>query len=208
MTRWDRSKAAAGSLDITAGSLSGSGSFCADGLASDANSVLSGAGGRIAIHLTDDDATFDNFDVTKITADAAMSLGKPELAGSAGTVYLEAGEAGTGTVVVKSTNSAVKTPTPIPSQTWGGEMDDLKAASLSVQSYGIVRLTASLKMAALTVGTNAKLDLNGKTLTVNTAVLGGAKLKPGTYAASDYPDFLTGEGSLVVKGSGMLLLVR
>ena len=210
---WGYNKAAAGSLDITAGSLSGSGSFCADGLASDANSVLSGAGGRIAIHLTDDDATFDNFDVTKITADAAMSLGKPELAGSAGTVYLEAGEAGTGTVVVKSTNSAVKTPTPIPSQTWGGEADNLKAASLSVQSYGIVRLTTPLKMAVLTVGTNAKLDLNGNTLTVNTAVLGGAKLKPGTYAAGDEAlgNLVTdsvGGGSLVVKGTGMLLLVR
>lgn len=206
--RWDRNKAAAGSLDITAGSLSGSGSFCADGLVSDATSVLSGAGGRIAIHLTDEGATFDNFDVTKITANAAMSSGNPTKAGSAGTVYLESGVAGTGTIIVKSTNSGVTTPTPIPSQTWGGEDDDLTKASLSIQSYGIVRLAESLKMSALTIGASAKLDLNGNTLTVNRATIGGVNVAPGTHSADEYPTFLSGSGSLVVKGEGLQILFR
>lgn len=210
---WGNNRAAAGSLDITAGSLSGSGSFCADGLVSDATSVLSGAGGRIAIHLTDEGATFDNFDVTKITANAAMSSGNPTKAGSAGTVYLESGTPGSGTVIVKSTNSGVTTPTPIPSQTWGGEDDDLTKASLSIQSYGIVALTESLKMSALTIGSNAKLDLNGKTFTVIRAKLGDTKLPVGTYAAGDaalggFVSDAAGSGSLVVKGEGLQILFR
>ena len=210
---WGNNKAASGSLDITAGSLSGSGSFCADGLVSESTSVLSGAGGRIAIHLTGDGAAFDNFDVTKITANSAMSTGSPAKAGSAGTVYLESGTLGSGTVIVKSTNSGVTTPTPIPSQTWGGEDDDLDKASLSIQSYGIVALTESLKMSALTIGSNAKLDLNGKTFTVVRAKLGDTKLPVGTYAAGDavlggFVSDSAGEGSLVVKGEGLQILFR
>lgn len=212
-TSWGNNRAASGSLDITAESLSGTGSFCADGLVSESSSVLSGTGGRIAIHLTGEGATFDNFDVTKITANAAMSTGSPAKAGSAGTVYLESGTPGSGTVIVKSTNSGVTTPTPIPSQTWGGEDDDLDKASLSIQSYGIVALTESLKMSSLTVGANAKLDLNGNTLTVKSAKLGDTTLPVGTYAAGDpalvgfVSDSASG-GSLVVSGAGTVILFR
>ena len=57
------------------------------------------------------------------------------------------------------------------------------------------------------------LDLNGKALTVKSAKLGGAKLSPGTYAASDeaVTGFVTdsGEGGeLVVTGGGFYLFVR
>ena len=80
------------------------------------------------------------------------------------------------------------------------------AGSLILEADSTIEIGAN---AQLTFADASKLSWTaGKTLTVNTAVLGGAKLKPGTYAASDYPAFLTGEGSLVVKGSGLMLLVR
>ena len=62
---------------------------------------------------------------------------------------------------------------------------------------------------------NTKLDLNGKTLTVNKAVLGGVKLKAGVYAAPDaaLQDFVSdssedASGRLSVTGGGLVIVVR
>ena len=58
-------------------------------------------------------------------------------------------------------------------------------------------------MRALNIASGSKLDLNGKTLTVNAATLGDTKLERGAYAASGYSDYLidsVGGGSLVVVG--------
>jgi hypothetical protein len=49
---------------------------------------------------------------------------------------------------------------------------------------------------------------NGNTLKVKTAKLGAAKLAPGTYTAADCPEFLVGDGSLVVTGGAFAILVR
>jgi hypothetical protein len=58
-------------------------------------------------------------------------------------------------------------------------------------------------------GTNhCAVNLNGNTLKVKTAKLGAAKLAPGTYTAADCPDFLVGDGSLVVTGGAFAILVR
>ena len=58
-----------------------------------------------------------------------------------------------------------------------------------------------------------KVEVNGKTLTVRSAMLGNVKLPPGTYAADNAAvsgfvvDPATG-GSLVVSGVGFQLVVR
>ena len=92
---------------------------------------------------------------------------------------------------------------------------DYKSVKLEVADYGRALVNVDdLKLSSVALTTaDAVLDLNGKTLTVNTARFGGTKLKPGTYAADDAAlgDFVTdsvGGGSLVVKGTGMVLLVR
>lgn len=204
-TNWSAPRAGSGTLNITAGRLVGSGSFSADGLRTENRDGLSGAGGRIAIRLTEKDATFETF-TGSITADSASNVAS--LAASAGTVYLQTGmeSEGAGRILVRSTNN-INVPTPIPSLLKGGENDVLKQAKLELQSYGRVQLAANVKMSELSVGANAKLDLNGKTLTVRKAFVNGSKLATGTYTkdSADVSGFVTGEGSLVVT-SGLLVL--
>ena len=205
--------AAGGTLNIRAKALSGTGSGSADAFFTTwtASSGFGGGGGRIAVRVeetpTDAATVWRNF-----TAKGAALNGNNYA--SAGTVYLETGADGEGggTIYVKNSGSSAAW-TALPSVTAGGENDIYNKASLVLSNNGLVRLFKSLKMAALTVGASSKLDLNGNTLTVKTAVLGGTKLKPGTYAAGDAAlgDFVidsVGGGLLVVKGSGLMLLVR
>ena len=68
-------------------------------------------------------------------------------------------------------------------------------------------------MASLDMASGTVLDLNGKTLTVKSAKLGGAKLSLGTYAASNeaVAGFVADSGAggeLVVGGGGFTLIVR
>ena len=214
-TNWGAARAGSGSLNITAGRLVGTGSFSADGLKTANRDGLSGAGGRIAIRLTEKDATFESFGTAKITADAAFF--DPTKAASAGTIYLQAGDEaeGAGTVIVKSSMSEVGVATPIPSRLKGGETDELKNAKLAIERYGIAQLTAATKMSSLTMTAPAKLDLNGRTLTVTKAKLGDLKLKPSTYKASDaaLEGFVTDSseaetGTLVVTGGGIVIFVK
>lgn len=224
-----------GSINITAGSLSGSGTMSASGCkATSATTALvdmaymlnhrgvksASAGGRIAVRLTGSGASFSSHWIENILATGALNTSDGTVfsngCASAGTVYLQTaadGEGG-GTVYVRNgdqtTNPAV---TPIPSTRWGGENDDLTKASLAIGAAARVKLFDNLKMSALDMATGTTLDLNGRTLTVMRAALGSVKLSPGTYTASDaaVSDYVTdsGEGgSLVVKGAAFLLIVR
>jgi hypothetical protein len=76
-----------------------------------------------------------------------------------------------------------------------------------------VKLFGDLRMAKLEMDAGTVLDLNGKTLVVNTAKVNGVKLASGTYAAGDEAvsgfvvDSATG-GKLVVTGGGLSIVVR
>ena len=234
-------KGSGGSVNITAKTLSGKGSITADGTrnscSSEANvlayffprtdSKTRGlatctGGGRIAVKLTGANAVFTDEWKAKITAVGASrdngnkAISKYSMA-SAGTVYLETAANGAkgGEILVRNDGCADNdlTVTPIPAMTQGDVASDFThRASLTIGDCGRVLLNADLaKMSTLTMSADTKLDLNGKTLTVNTAKLGDTKLAPGTYAADAYPDYLidsVGGGSLIVKGTGMMILVK
>ena len=134
---------------------------------------------------------------------------------SAGTIYLQSGNEaeGAGTILVKSANSAITCPTPIPSLKYGGENDVLKSAKLSVEKYGRVWLADSVRMASVTIDNTAKLDLNGKTLNVAAATVNGVRLAPGFYTTDSEQVAAVlldsvGGGQLVVTGKGMKIIVR
>ncbi|MGN0855199.1 MAG: hypothetical protein ACI4R9_06745 [Kiritimatiellia bacterium] len=212
---WACAKAASGSLNITAAAIAGSGVLKADGLKSGSNAVFSGGGGRIAIRLTGTDADFGDFTLANITADGAIQGTAAASMSSAGTIYLQSGSEaeGAGTVIVRSALSDVTAPTPIPSLKHGGENDVLKAAKLSIESYGRVQLAADLRMASAAIGANAKLDLNGKLLTVGAATVAGVRLAPGVYTVDSEQVSgkvldTAGGGTLRVVESGLTIIVR
>ena len=85
----------------------------------------------------------------------------------------------------------------------------LKKTNLAIAGAAKVQLTDTFKIAGLSIENDSLLDLNGKTLTVRSAMLGNVKLAPGTYAAvaGFVVDSATG-GALVVTGGGFQLVVR
>lgn len=224
----DNHAGGAGSLNVRAGTLTGAGGICANTTPSFSDYAKSGygssGGGRVAVRLADSGATFSDYWLANITAKGYSKVGSvpkgmtndDQRYSSAGSVYLQtaAESEKCGTIVIRNDGVAENTAwTSLPAAAETDAVADFKKASLSLLDCGKVRLYETLQMANLTLAENCKLDLNGKTLTVNTARFGGTKLKPGTYVAGDAAlgDFVTdsvGGGSLVVKGTGMMLLVR
>lgn len=204
-----------GSVNITAGKLTGAGAISAK------NSKIS-SGGRIAVRLTDNKSTFDDFTGT---IKAFGGGGSDKRLISAGTVYLQAGnesEKG-GTIIIDNNGNTSQLYTPVMATAniqsdkyVTDEIVDFKNASLVVENKALASVEIAdanrvFKMKSVTVAEGSKLDLFGNTLTVNTAKFGNTKLAGGTYAASDYPDFLTdsGEGGeLIVTGGGLTIVVR
>lgn len=114
---------AGGSINITAGSLSGAGTISADSGNSRSGGFGVGGGGRVAIKLTDPQADFTAFKDGKITAYGyARGSTGAGLKGGAGTVYLQkGGEADHhGTLIVDNENSNNSLDTPV-----GGEIGNV-----------------------------------------------------------------------------------
>lgn len=207
--------ASGGTLNIRAKRLAGTGRGSASASFGTwvASSGFGGGGGRIAVRVTEtplEGATvWRNFKATG----AAF---KGTTFASAGTVYLETGSDGEGGGTVFVRNSGASSAwTALPSRSADGKADVYRKACLNLSENGSVRLFAPLTMNALAMTAPAKLDLNGKTLTVNKAVVGGVKLKAGVYAASDaaLQDFVSdtsedASGRLSVTGGGLVIVVR
>ncbi|MCL1909730.1 MAG: DUF2341 domain-containing protein [Kiritimatiellaeota bacterium] len=217
---------AGGSINITAGTLTGAGHI-------EANSYRlyydkyksSGAGGRVAVRLTAPGATFDAFGEHNITAHGWSSLDDNNnnewmyfewLATSAGTVYLQTaadGEGG-GRVIVRNDRIEPRNPaiTPLPSRDFGGTDDDYKAARLEIGNGSRVKLFDDLRMTGLAIETDSSLDLFGKRLTVRGAKDDADKIPPGVYSAgafaflSDTSD--SADGELIVLGDATILIIR
>ena len=202
-----------GSVNITAGSLAGSGRISAS-----CGSFQ--AGGRVAVKLTDADADFESFTGTlaaNCNENVTDKIANNCYMTSPGSVYLETAADGAkgGEIIINNVTEGLSTnSTPICATGYGAdEVGDFRKASLLVKgtaraSVEVVDADGRFQMKKLTMSDTAKLDLCGHTFAVTAAVLGDTKLKPGTYVASAYPDFLTGGGLLIVKGTGLMLLVR
>ena len=224
----DNAGASGGSISITAGTLSGTGAFRAN---SASGSNGSGGGGRIAVRLTNSDFTA-GFETNfyALGATVVKDNASSDKSSSAGTVYLQGksdGEKG-GTIFVRNDKNAlnVNTYTPIPAGVTKGGVSpdsaaDFKKAALVVGDCGRVKFFDELRLRSVQVSSGSVLDLNGKTLVVNTAKVNGVKLAPGTYAAGStvaigegsLGDYLvdTAEGAggtLRVLGIGTVILVR
>ena len=213
-------RGAGGSINVTAGALAGSGAIHADGYSVE-------SGGRVAVRLTGADATFGNFS-GRISArrdtTSSSTLTAP------GTVYLQTaaqGE-GCGTILVDGTPRSGTAAflgdpyTPIPAN--GAHADDpadLKKCSLEVSNYARIGIAETLKLTSLETDSSSIIDLNGKTLTVKSAKVGGVRLAPGTYPAGStvaigegtLGDYLVDTadgagGALVVKGVSFMVIVR
>ena len=214
---------AAGTINLTVGSLLGEGSIEANGQKWDSqydqgNYKGASGGGRVAVRLTKKSATFNDYWKEHVFAKGSSTTWSgtnpliTDYASSAGSVYLQDASQGDyrGDIIVANdgNTSNTKAYTYLPARAYGGENDVFDKASLSVSACAQVRLVETFKMSVVTLAADSRLDLNGNTLTVRSAKLGGNKLAPGTYAAAAYPDFLSGEGSLVVLGGGLKIFFR
>ena len=204
-----RGNAAGGAINIQAGSIAGSGTISASATKD------TQCGGRVAVKLTNIGETFDEF-TGAIYANGGGNGSKS----SAGSVYLQDGVSSDkcGVITIDNRNKEGLY-TPICATGYEADsVEDFKKANLVLSNKGRAQVSVAdadgnFKMSSLSVDSTSQLDLFGKTLTVNTATLGGTKLKPGTYAAGDAAlgDFVIDSvdgGLLVVKGSGMVILVK
>ena len=215
--------ASAGSVNIRARTISGSGTISATGEKA-ANYQYAnrphGAGGRVSVRVTDEEVGTSGI-WAKIAArgSAKGTTGKDwDVNTSAGTVYLQGksdGEKG-GTIYVKNQASADTSDvaTWIPAASRGDSAADFANAKLVIADRGVVAIgAANMKLAALTIESNSRLDLHGETLRVKRATVGGVRLAPGMYAAGDeaVSGFVadSGEGGkLVVTATGLSIIIR
>ena len=218
-----RAAPAGGTLNLSLGSISGTGSITAQGGCGKYNYAGGAGGGRVAVRLTGNGSTFSDYWKTNITAYGVSFSGNNNgNASSAGTVYLQDASDGeaAGMVLIRNdlaleagavNNKAV---TLYPGKGVGCDAPEaFKKTDLVVAGAAKVQLTDALKIAGLTIDSDSLIDLNGKKLTVNTAKVNGVKLAPGTYGAGDEAvsgfvvDSVSG-GALVVTGGGFVLHVR
>ena len=221
---WDNSSAGSGgTVNITAGSLTGKGSISADGGCGQYNYAGGAGGGRIAVCLTDEDAEFSDRWVNSIRA-LGMSFTSASAnarASSAGTVYLVNGAQSFdyGTIYVRNDmsfaradlNTAV-TCIPGVDETCDNPVM-LANTSLYLDGAARVKLTSSFGESILKVANKTKLDLNGMVYTVRRAFIGDKKVPVGTYQSGDDPfgdilDDSTGGGMLRVTGYGLWVFVQ
>ena len=139
--------ASGGSIWIDAGTLAGSGFiFARGGNASSVNSTGSGSGGRIAVYLTEDNATFDDF---YAAGGEIAAPGGPVLAGSAkhetrvgkpygacGTVYLSRTVNGVTNdcLVIRNLNSDIRNV----GATIGPNVTDCEVSSVVFETNGVM----------------------------------------------------------------------
>ncbi len=211
---------AGGTLNLSLGSLSGTGSITAQGGCGKYNYAGGAGGGRVAVRLTGSGSTFSDYWKTNITAYGVSFSGNNDKASSAGTVYLQDASDGeaAGMVLIRNdlaleagavNNKAV---TLYPGKGVGCDAPDaFKKTDLAVAGAAKVQLTDALKIAGLTIDSDSLIDLNGKTLTVKSAKVNGVKLAPGKYTPAKLPAYIVDSasgGELVVTGGGFSLKVR
>ena len=221
-----KSSAPAGSVNIQANTLSGAGSISATGNKTDAvgwgDPSYHGVGGRIAVRVTGEDVgttgIWAKFAARGCATNQVNTANVRNQNSSAGTIYLQGksdGEKG-GTIYVKNQANydTSNVATWIPAGARGDAAEDFRNASLVIADRGVVAAGANkVRFKSVSIAANSKLDLAGQTVKTNKAFLGGDRLEPGTYAASNaaVSAFVvdSGEGGLfIVQGDETVILFR
>jgi len=219
-----KSSAAAGTVNIRAKTLSGSGSITATGRPGSIiwDSGYNGAGGRIAVRVTGEEVgtngVWTTFAARGASTNQVATTADRNQNTSAGTIYLQGksdGEKG-GTIYVKNQASydTSDVATWLPAGMLGDEVDDFKKASLVVADRGVVAVGADkLAFASVSIAANSKIDLAGNRLKAGKAFLGGDKLAAGEYSASNaavsgYVVDSVGGGTFKVGIGGCYIICR
>lgn len=208
-------RGAPGSVDVRCESLAGTGLI---GAVPSGNHQM--AGGRVAVRLTGEEATFDNFEGTI----SARSINNEKC--TSGTIYLQDGTQleGHGTIIIdgESSTSSARTAIPASAQTpipangaYADEAIALKNCNLDVYCYSPVVISCDLKLNDMTVDSTSTVELYGNTLTVRSLSVGGVPIPSGTYnvdaevLGSTFTDVSeAGGGQVVVLGSATMIIIR
>lgn len=220
---FSKSSAAAGSVSITAKTLSGNGSITANGAVGSIqwDNGYNGVGGRIAVRVTGEDVgttgVWTKFAARGCATNQVATTNERNQNSSAGTIYLQGksdGEKG-GTIYVKNQASydTSNVATWIPAATRGDGAKDFAKAKLVIADRGVVAVgTNRLAVASVSIATNSTVNLAGNVLTVRKAYLNGVSLGAGEYTADNsavtgYVVDSVGGGKLIV-GGGFFVVVR
>ena len=217
-----------GSVNITAGALTGSGSIDANG---GNNSLYGpGSGGRVKVALTGQGAVFADFDGTIEALGGSLQNNDQAITydltpAAAGTVCLSTAADEAPTVCVRNvwrygnndagwrvaTNSvAVPSGTHLPPMQDGDSADALRMTNWQLLEHGAIRLTSDSAIAslALTVTNGAQcVYTDGHMLKVNALTVAGVSYK-GTQTAATLPAIVIGSGSIVVGNPATVVLLR
>ncbi len=217
-----------GTVNITAGSLAGTGRIDADG----GNNGLygPGSGGRVKVALTGANSEFSSFS-GEIRAFGG-SIQNQEQAnlndltpGAAGTVCLVEGNSAPVVKVynewrygdeiqtwrVATNSAAVPSATHLPARQNGDSISALKKTKWELSGHGAIRLTRDVQIASLSLSAEdgaQKVYTDGFKLTTPALVVNGSRFRSGTYTAETNPEFIVGGGSVTVGGSGLAIFVR
>ena len=174
---------AGGSVYLRAGTIAGAGTVSADSMtASSGNACGSGSGGRVAIILTGDGATFDDFDPQTHCSAVSGTLGAGQALGQSGTIYAETPQdtPGEGWLILKSTATASKNGycnmVPVASYDDDGTVKYARITVINSSAKAYVPEYATVDMSAMEVG-----------MVPSTVVLGGGTWKPPFEGVIDYP---------------------
>ena len=220
--RYGDPAAAAGSVNIRARTLAGTGSITAKGVNSGNTQWgkrVHGVGGRIAVRVTGEEVgttgVWANFAAMGCASNSAPVAWNRNT--SAGTIYLQGmsdGEKG-GTIYVRNQKNSDTSDvaTWIPAAARGDGAKDFAKAKLVIADRGVVAVgTNRLAVASVSIATNSKVNLAGNVLTVKKAYLNGVSLAAGEYtsessAVTGYVVDSVGGGKLIV-GGGFFVVVR
>ena len=204
-----------GSINITAGELSGTGSISANG--GQDTSVGSGSGGRIAVRLTRPGADFS--DAPAMTANGRGGNASGATSSAAGTIYLQTAsdQEGCGIVKVSNPNNLATlqdetippAATHLPAKQNGDSMSALKKTKWELSGRGAIRLTRDVRIASLSLASDdgtQTVYTDGFKLTTPALNVNGVNLR-GVYTR-DNAQWVKGDGSIVVGGSGFVVFIR
>ena len=209
-----------GTINVTAGTVTGIGKITANGGNCNCGP---GGGGRIRVELTGANSTFNSFGAPDhivansgtLETTSTMTTKRDTMIGAAGTITLvSSGEtkvivADTCTTRREPTTETLISATHLPARQ--NPTENLRHSIWSLNGYGKIRLTANASIGGLSLsatdGTQCVFT-DGYTLTTASLVVNGTRYRYGTYTATTNPEFIKGVGSIVVGGSGFILMIR
>ena len=112
---------------------------------------------------------------------------------------------------VATNSAAVPSATHLPAKQNGDSISALKKTKWELSGHGAIRLTRDVQVASLSLSAEdgaQKVYTDGFKLTTPALVVNGSRFRSGTYTAETNPEFIVGDGSVTVGGSGFAVFVR